>query len=60
MEHDADLLKEGVQALSQAIMEMEVGEHVGAARHERSPERVGQRNGYQERSWDGRVGTVEH
>ena len=59
MEHDADLLKEGVRVLSQALMEMEVEEHVGAARHERSPGRVGQRNGYRERSWDTRVGAVE-
>ena len=59
MEHDAELLKEGVRVLSQALMEMEVEEHVGAARHERSPGRVGQRNGYRERSWDTRVGTVE-
>ena len=59
MEHDADLLKEGVRVLSQALMEMEVEEHVGASRHERSPRRVGQRNGYRERSWDTRVGTVE-
>ncbi len=41
MEHDADLLKEGVRVLSQALMEMEVQEHVGAARHERSAGRVG-------------------
>jgi putative transposase len=59
IEHDADFLKEGVRVLSQALMEMEVEEHVGAARHERSAERVGQRNGYRERSWDTRVGTVE-
>src|ERR687898_2578246 len=59
MEHDADLLKEGVRVLSQALMEMEVQEHVGAARYERSTERTGQRNGYRERSWDTRVGTVE-
>jgi transposase-like protein len=59
MEHDADLLKEGVRVLSQALMEIEVEEHVGAARHERSAERVGQRNGYRERDWDTRVGTVE-
>ncbi len=59
MGHDADFLKEGVRVLSQALMEMEVEEHVGAARHERSAERVGQRNGYRERSWDTRVGTVE-
>jgi putative transposase len=59
MEHDADFLKEGVRVLSQALMEMEVQEHVGAARHERSPGRTGQRNGYRERSWDTRVGTME-
>ncbi len=50
MVHDADFLKEGIRVLSQALMEMEVEEHVGAARHERSPGRVGQCNGYQERS----------
>jgi putative transposase len=59
MEHEPDLLKEGVRVLSQALMEMEVQEHVGASRHERTPERTGQRNGYRERSWDTRVGTVE-
>jgi putative transposase len=46
MEHDADFLKEGVRALSQAIMEMEVEEHIGATRHERTEERSGHRNGY--------------
>jgi putative transposase len=59
IEHDADLLKEGVRVLSQALMEMEVEEHVGASRHERSPGRTGRRNGYRERSWDTRVGTVD-
>jgi putative transposase len=59
IEQDAGFLKEGVRVLSQALMEMEVEEHVGAARHERSAERVGRRNGYRERSWDTRVGTVE-
>jgi putative transposase len=56
---DADFLKEGVRALSQAIMEMEVEEHIGAARHERSSGRIGQRNGYRQRLWDTRVGAVE-
>lgn len=59
MEHDADFLKEGVRALSQAIMEMEVEEHLGAARHERTEGRSGHRNGYRERTWDTRAGTVE-
>jgi putative transposase len=59
IDQDADFLKEGVRVLSQALMEMEVEEYVGAARHERSPGRTGQRNGYRERSWDTRVGTVD-
>jgi putative transposase len=59
VEHDADFLRESVRTLSQALMELEVEEHIGAGRHERSPERTGQRNGYRQRSWDTRVGTVE-
>ncbi len=59
MEGDADFLKEGVRVLSEALMEMEVEEHLGAARHERSAGRRGQRTGYRQRSWDTRVGTVE-
>ena len=59
IEQDADFLKEGVRVLSQALMEMEVEQHVGAARHERTAGRTGQRNGYRQRSWDTRVGTVE-
>jgi putative transposase len=59
MEGDAEFLKEGVRALSQALMEMEVEEHLGAAPHERTPTRKGQRNGYRQRIWDTRVGAVE-
>lgn len=59
MEHDADFLKEGVRALSQAIMEMEVEQHIGAARHERTEGRSGQRNGYRERTWETRAGAIE-
>ena len=46
MEHDADFLKEGVRALSQALMEMEVEEHIGAGRYERTEGRSAHRNGY--------------
>jgi transposase-like protein len=56
---DVDFLREGVRVLSEALMELEVTRHVGAERHERTPERTGQRNGYREREWDTRVGTVE-
>ena len=55
---DADFLREGVRVLSQALMEVEVSQHPGAERHERTAERTGQRNGYREREWDTRVGTI--
>src|SRR6195256_4039912 len=55
----ADFLREGVRVLTQELMEMEPAEHIGAARHERTPERNGYRNGYRERPWDTRVGTIE-
>jgi len=55
---DVDFLREGVRVLSQALMEVEVSQHLGAERHERTAERVGQRNGYREREWDTRVGTI--
>jgi putative transposase len=54
-----DVLREGVRVLAEALMEAEVERHLGAAPHERTPERTGQRNGYRERGWDTRVGTVE-
>jgi len=58
MDQDIDFLREGVRTLSQALMELEVSQHLGAERHERTPERTGQRNGYRERQWDTRVGTI--
>ena len=59
LEGDRDFLKEGVRVLSQALMELEVSQHIGAERYERSPERTTQRNGYRDRAWDTRVGTIE-
>jgi putative transposase len=55
---DVDFLREGVRVLTQALMEVEISQQLGAERHERSAERVGQRNGYRERDWDTRVGTI--
>jgi transposase-like protein len=55
----ADFLREGVRVLAEQWMEMELAEHVGAERHERTAERTGYRNGYRERPWDTRVGTIE-
>src|SRR5579864_356947 len=55
----ADFLREGVRVLAEQLMEMELAEHVGAERHERTADRTGYRNGYRERPWDTRVGTIE-
>lgn len=54
-----DPLREGMRVLAQALMELEVTQHLGAERHERSIERTGQRNGYRERAWDTRVGSID-
>jgi putative transposase len=57
---DADFLREGVKALAEAVMEAEVTELTGVPNGERDPERrLTHRNGYRERRWDTRVGTVE-
>jgi transposase-like protein len=59
MEDDVDFLREGGRVVAQALMELEVSQRLGAARHERTPERTGQRNGYRERRWDTRVGSID-
>jgi transposase-like protein len=57
---DVDILREGVRVLAQAIMEAEVSELTGLPHGERDPERrLTSRNGYRERRWDTRVGSVE-
>lgn len=59
MDRDTDFLREGARVLAEGIMELEVNQHVGAGRYERSTDRNGQRNGYRERTWDTRVGTTQ-
>jgi transposase-like protein len=59
LEGDADFLRDGVRALAQAVMELEVTQHVGAEPYERTEGRRGQRNGTRDRTWDTRVGTIE-
>ena len=59
-EGDADFLREGVRVLAQAVMEAEVSELTGLPKGERDPERrLTSRNGYRDRRWDTRVGTLE-
>lgn len=59
VEENSDFLREGVRTLTQALMELEVTQQIGAERHERTSERRGQRNGYRERQWDTRVGSIQ-
>ncbi len=56
---DDDFLREGIGLLIRLLAEMEVEEHVGAERYERSPERTTYPNGSRERPWQTRVGEVE-
>jgi len=56
---DADLLREMIGFASQRLMELEVGARTGAPFGEKHPERLAQRNGYRERDWQTRAGTVE-
>ncbi|MGH7777366.1 MAG: IS256 family transposase [Candidatus Dormibacterales bacterium] len=56
---DPDFLRDGLKLLAQELMEAEVTELAGAGRHERSRERQAYRNGYREREWDTRVGTID-
>jgi transposase-like protein len=59
IEGDVDFLRDGVQVMAQALMELEVTQHVGAEPYERTATRTGQRNGTREREWETRVGTIE-
>jgi putative transposase len=55
----ADVLRQAVVWLAQQLMEAEVSQAAGAGYGERSGERVARRNGYPERAWDTRVGSIE-
>jgi putative transposase len=54
-----DLLRAMVQDFAEALMAAEADALCGAPYGERSPERVNIRNGYRERAWDTRVGSIE-
>jgi putative transposase len=58
-EADTDLLQEMVKAVTEVFMSAEASAVCGAPYGKPSTDRVNQRNGYRERRWDTRVGTID-
>ena len=58
-EAQPDLLRAMVKEFAEALMSTDADAVCGAGYGERSPERVNRRNGYRERDWDTRVGSIE-
>jgi transposase-like protein len=56
---DADLLNEMIGFAANRLMELEADGLCNAGRHERSAERANYRNGYRDRAWETRAGTVD-
>lgn len=51
-------LQDSLAWLLRQLMEADVSAQIGADRHERTADRTTRRNGYRERAWDTRLGTV--
>ena len=56
---DTDFLRAVAEAVVQLLMESDVEGLIGAARHERSAERLNYRNGFRGRALDTRLGTLQ-
>lgn len=56
---DKDFLREAVTVVVNSLMDSEVSSIVGAEKYERSGERNTYRNGYRDREWNTRLGTLE-
>ena len=56
---DADLLREMIGFAAERLMDLEIGAKTGAEYGEKSVERLAQRNGYRDRDWQTRTGSVE-
>src|SRR5437899_10612099 len=58
-ETSPDLLRVMVKDFAEALMSADADAVCGAGYGERTPDRVNRRNGYRERDWDTRVGSIE-
>src|SRR4051812_2496108 len=56
---DATFLRDMIGFAAQRLMELETEALCGAGRGERSESRTNQRNGYRDRDWQTRAGSVE-
>ena len=56
---DTDFLREMIGFTAQRLMELDVESLTGAPHGARAPDRLTHRNGYREREWETRAGTVE-
>jgi putative transposase len=56
---DTELLRETVGFTAQRLMELEAESFTGAPHGQRSEDSINQRNGYRDRIWESRAGTIE-
>jgi putative transposase len=56
---DSDFLRQMISFTAQRLMALEVETLTGAEPGARTPDRLNQRNGYRDRDWETRAGTVE-
>jgi len=56
---DGDIVHDLLAEISKAIMDFEVRQRCGTAYGKRDAERTNSRNGYRERRWETRVGTID-
>jgi putative transposase len=56
---DVDLVREMIRHIAQRMMDMDAEGLCAAAYGERSPDRLNSRNGYRERQWDTRAGSID-
>ena len=54
-----DLLRQMLKTFAEALMSADADARCGAGYQQRSPDRTNSRNGYRERRWDTRAGTME-